>query len=106
MSPDDLRFMAGSYIIKTTNFTSAFGGTQQILSNDPSRWGVMICNGAPPQVSISPLASVTGADGIIVNNTNPIVDLNVRDHASLPMVEWFAFMPAFSAVTVIEICLA
>lgn len=98
--------MAGSYVIKTTNFVSAFGGTQQILMNDPTRWGAMICNGAPAQINISPLADVSGANGILVNNTNPIFELNVRDHASLPMVEWFAFMAAFSTVTVIEICLA
>ena len=98
--------LAGAYEIITRTIPHPGIGAIQILRNNPKRWGFIIDPGTLASFAISPSPAVTVNNGIIMTGVKPIFQCNVRDHASLPQVEWFAAALGALDIFVIEIVIA
>ena len=90
------KIVAGYQIV--ANFFTLTGGTDLILENNPNRWSFLI--GGPGGIFVAPTNSLGG--GTNGFEINPPFGINVRDYASLPMIEWFAFGLAGQSILIVE----
>jgi len=93
--------IATQYTFTTTSVAIPAAGFVQLCQNNPNRWGLFL-GGLGGGVAVAPDSSLNpGVGGLLIDN--PPLFLNLRDHAMLPMVEWFAVGGVGNVIRVIEI---
>lgn len=105
---DWLSSIGQQYEVQSRTVTVISGRSTSIAIPNIRRWGIIISIGADLFGAFNPafVSTDQAVQGFLLNQYNPSIEMNVRDDASLPQLEWFVQPTNSMQVSVIEIILS